>query len=199
MRSSLTSASRFLWSTSLGLGLVCLAGCPSDPQVCGPGDAPAELTVTGTNVSLTYGNFEAGLNNDCPGEGEVPGVGVTSLSIQSRQVGGIGFFTLCVERPDRLNAPSELGPDENFHPVRVVDVSGEANGCDFNRDTTVDPTGTAQSIGLCNDARGNAGGNAAGFAFTIDGTVTLERDCAGVIDTVAVTLSGEVAVAGPPQ
>jgi hypothetical protein len=167
---------------------------------CGAGaDVPAEgVVASGSGVTLTFGSFEAGLNNDCPGEGQVPGEGITSLTVQGRQVAGQGFFTLCIERPDQVGSPSALGPDENFHPVRVVDVSGEAGGCIFRRDTTIDPTGTAVASGICSDASGNPGGNTAGFALSIEGAVTLERNCGGNMDTVAVTLSGEVAVEGPP-
>jgi hypothetical protein len=192
MRSLLNSASRFLLATSLAA----CSGCDGGSTECGPaGELDDDIAVAGGDVALAYGNLEAGLNNDCPAEGQIPGEGITSLTIAGTQVGGTGFFTLCVERPDLLNGAQALGPDELGNPVRIVDVSGEANGCTVRFDDTVQPAGTATGSGVCADETGAAGGNEAGFALELDGEITLERTCGATVDSVIVTLSGRVVVA----
>ena len=191
MRSSRTSVSRFLSITSLLL----LAACPSEDD-CGPGDAPAEIAATGLGVELTFGGMISGANNDCPIDGTPDGV--VSMSIQGTQVGNsIGFFTLCVPRPDQLTAGEDLGIDDpasDEPPVRIVDISGSDLGCSYNYDNTP-PTGTARAEGLC-DTSGLGEG---GFALVLDGQVTLSRDCGGVEDTGVVTISGSVAVQPDPN
>jgi len=57
--------------------LVCANGC-SDPD-CGPHGAPADLAISGANVSLSYGGLSGSPNNDCPDPGAPKGV--VSLTI----------------------------------------------------------------------------------------------------------------------
>jgi len=103
---------------------------------------------------------------------------------------GVGLITLCIARPDLLaNQAQMLGIDAGA-PVRLVDVSGDANNCSFSVDKTQPATGTASSSGLC----GN-GSDAAGFALTIDGSLSLTRTCGTTVDSVQITLHGRVAVA----
>jgi hypothetical protein len=149
------------------------------------------LAAIGPEVELAYDSLEYGENNDCP-EADAP-EGVISLTIAGRQIGGIGRFTLCIGRPDLFGQALELGPDEVGVPVRIIDVTGEANGCSFSFDDTVAPTGTARTEGLC-----DAGADLSGFTLIVDGTVTLERDCGGVIDTVDVTLAGRITALPQP-
>lgn len=194
MRSSLISRSRFLSSTSLGivaalaatpLGL--LAGCGDD--ACGPGDAPAVgLTAASADVTLTYGNLSSLAGNDCPAA-DAP-AGVVSLSIEGTQDGGPGLITLCVPRPDLLvEGNRTLGTSLSMADVRIFDLSGEADGCTFALDSSRPPTGTAVGLGVC----GN-GADPAGFALELDGALSLRRTCGATLDSVAVTLTGRVAV-----
>jgi hypothetical protein len=191
MRSSLTSASLFLLASSA----VACTGCGGE-ETCGPGGEHDDaVAITGGSIAVEYENLEAGLNNDCPAEGQIPGEGITSLTIAGTQVGAAGFFTLCVERPDRMNAAQQLGPDELGNPVRIVDVSGQADGCTFRFDDTIEPSGTATGSGVCADETGASGGNELGFSLELSGELTLERTCGATIDSVSVTLSGRVIVA----
>jgi hypothetical protein len=188
MRSSLTSASRFL----LAISLVVLVGCDDDAQTCGPEAAPAELSATGTDVTLPYGTFEAGLNNDCP-HADAP-EGVVSMTIAAEQVGAATrrFFTLCIPRPDRLADGLALGVNQipaDPQQVQIIDAQGEGDGCTFSFDDTAPPTGTATAAGLCDN-----GANPAGFALTVDGSYTMKRTCGATVDTVTVTVNGTVAV-----
>lgn len=190
MRSSHTSASRFLSAISL----VVLGGCPSDPE-CGTGGAPeAGLLVEGTDVALEFGSLEYGQNNDCPIDGTPEGV--ISLTIAGRQVGGPGLITFCIPRPDTIGGGEALIADDptlETPEVRVVDILGEAAGCSFSFDDAVEPTGTARTEGLC-----EAGASLEGFAFVIEGQAQLTRTCGADVDTVTVTLSGRTAALPQP-
>lgn len=188
MRSSLTSASRFLLAISLAFLVAC---DDDDAPACGPGDAPAELAASGGGETLTYSMFEGGPNNDCPDPAAPEGV--TALSISGKQVGGTGFFTLCIGRPDKLDGELALGINMNGNAVRIVDSGGDAAGCTFDVDSATPPTGTAIATGLCDN-----GANPAGFALTVDGTYSVERTCGAAVDTVTMTVNGTVAVTGPP-
>src|SRR5215467_6481382 len=67
-----------------GLGLA-TAGCGDDS--CGPGGAPATgMVAGGSGVTMTYGQFTASPNNDCP-DSSAP-AGVVSLSIEGLQTDG---------------------------------------------------------------------------------------------------------------
>ena len=192
MPSSPTAPSRFLSSTSPVLVLLAgslLTGCPSDGDTCGPEGAPAEgITASnGSDITLTYGGLSSLSGNDCP-DPAAPS-GVISLSIEGTQVGGTGLLTLCIPRPDLLKDGRTLGTTGNMGQLRVVDFSAMANGCTFALDSTMPPTGTATGTGVCKN-----GTDPAGFALAIAGTINLRRTCGATVDTVALTLAGEVAV-----
>ena len=171
------------------VAIATLTGCGGDE--CGIHGAPATGIVAATTpTALEYGNLVAGLNNDCPAS-DAP-AGIISLTITGRQVSGAGFFTLCVERPDRLGELLALGIDVKGSPVHVIDVTGSADNCTYRFDETTPPQGTATGDGVCGD-----GANPAGFALVVAGSISLDRTCGGVVDQVAVTLSGRVAATPP--
>jgi hypothetical protein len=169
-------------------GAAAVAGCSDDS--CGPGGAPdTGLVAAGDAVALTYGNLVSGLNNDCPAS-DAP-AGVVSLTIIGMQVGGSGFITLCVARPDLLATQAQaLGLDVPGAEVRIVDLVGIADSCSFAIDSSQPATGSATASGLC----GN-GSDAAGFALALDGSLSLTRTCGATLDSVRVTLDGRIAVA----
>ena len=168
---------------------VVATGCGGGDQ-CGPGSASMRgLTVTGPEVTLTYGALTSGLNNDCPAS-NAP-AGVVSLTIFGTQALGGGAITLCISRPDLLAKGSqELGHDAAPSAVRIVDLNADADICFYTIDRSKPITGTATASGLCDN-----GNDPAGFALTLDGTLTLSRTCDNNIDdTVQVTLNGTNAV-----
>jgi hypothetical protein len=174
----------------LAAGAVLGASCGGNDD-CGPDGAPsAGLIASGDQVSLSFGQLSAGLNNDCPAS-DAP-AGVTSLTIHGTQTNNPGgFLTLCVARPDLLaHHPQALGLDVAGSQVHLVDVTGTATNCTFAIDRARPPTGTASASGLCDN-----GGDPAGFALVIDGALGLTRTCGANVDSVAVTLRGRVAVA----
>jgi hypothetical protein len=179
--------SLFLLGTSLA---PVLAGGCGDDNACGPGSAPAVgLAASSADVTLTYGNMTSRAGNDCPAAGAP--AGVVSLSIEGMQTDGTGLVTFCIPRPDLLGAGGRtLGLTQSMADVRIIDVIGTANTCTFALDTSRPPSGTASGDGVCDH-----GTNAAGFALTVDGALSLRRTCGTTIDTVSVTLGGVVAVA----
>jgi hypothetical protein len=187
------SLSRFLLCTSLCTGLVAASapGCGDDS--CGPGGAPdTGLVASGGGVSVTYGHLSGSPNRDCP-DASAP-ASVISLTIMGTQSDGTGLFTLCIGRPDLLASQSlNLGVDTSSQ-VRVVDLTASATNCTLAIDRSHPPTGTATSTGMC----GN-GSDAAGFALSIDASLTYTRTCGSTVDSVPVMLRGRVAVAGPPS
>lgn len=169
--------------------LAAAAGC-GDP--CGPGDAPLDgLTLTAgpagatAPVDLRITDLVAGLNNDCPADGAP--AGVVSLSIHGQSTGTGAPFTLCVPRPDQLQA-GPLALDE----ILFVDVNTD-DGCGLEPAAAGAPSGTVRSTGMC-----GAGGDPHGFALVFDGELTFDRDCGGALDSVRVQVAGEIAVAPPP-
>jgi hypothetical protein len=187
MHSSFTAPSRFLSSISLAL---LLAACPNGGDDCGVGDAPASPinATNGTDITLAYENLSSLAGNDCP-DAAAPS-GVVSLSIEGTQIGNPGGrLTFCTGRPDLLKNGRALGTTQSMGEIRIIDFSGAANGCTFTLDSSMPPTGTAKGTGVCKN-----GTDAAGFALEITGTVNLRRTCGMAIDSVALTLSGKVAV-----
>jgi hypothetical protein len=162
-------------------GWLATAGCGS---TCGTDKAVTYgLVATGSNVSLVFGNFTAGANNDCP----MPGgpKSVVSLTIQGTQMGSSAPITLCIPRPDELeNGPLPLGSG-----VQFFDLGGTDGSCDYALDTSVPLTGTAKSIDMCDN-----GSDKSGFALEITGTATLMQQCATESGTINVTLAGTSAV-----
>jgi len=192
------SPSRSRSSTDLRVALVALAtavapasllaGCGDDD--CGPAGAPISgLTASSVDGTLSYGNLTWLLGNDCPAP-DAP-EGVVSMSIEGTQTSGTGRFTICIPRPDLLDAsPRTLGTITSTADVRIVDLGGDDDGCSYVFDATRPPTGTVVALGVCGD-----GLDPAGFALDFDGAVSLRRTCNGTEETVAVTLTGRVAVA----
>ncbi len=186
------SRSRCRLTTNLTLLLAGFSqtGCPGGGgESCGPGDAPATgLVAAGDQVTLTYGNFSAGLNNDCP-ESDAP-EGIISMTIQGTQTDGTGILTFCVPRPDRL-AKEDLAFDLDVagSEIHVIDVEGSTSTCTLSFDRTRPPTGIANTDGLCDNGAGTAG-----FAFTANGAVSLDRTCGANLDKVSVSLTGTVAI-----
>jgi hypothetical protein len=191
MQWSLMSRSLSRSPTSLAIAVAIaavLAGC-GDGETCGPGTASKTgLTATGDNVALTWGTLTSGLNNDCP-DSAAP-AGVVSVTVFGFQSGGAGSITLCVSRPDLLADGSQtLGHDSATAQVRIVDLNGDADICTYTIDRTKPVTGTATASGLCDNAS-----DPAGFAITLDATLTFTRTCDTTTDSVEVMLRGTNAV-----
>ena len=191
MQWSLMSRSLSRSPTSLAIAVAiaaALAGC-GDGESCGAGTASKTgLTATGDNVALTWGTLTSGLNNDCP-DSAAP-AGVVSVTIFGFQSGGAGSITLCVSRPDLLADGSQtLGHDAATAQVRIVDLNGDADICTYTIDRSTPVTGTATASGLCDN-----GSDPAGFAITLDGTLSFTRTCGTTIDSVQVMLRGSNAV-----
>lgn len=178
-----SNTSRFVLALAAGS-----AGCGDDE--CGPmGAESAALIASSAEVTLTYGGLSALAGNDCPAVD--PPAGVVSLSVEGTQTDGTGLITFCIPRPDLLESGMRtLGTSLSMADVRIFDVSGSANNCTFTLDSTRPPTGFAGALGVC----GN-GTDGAGFGIDFDGAISLRRTCGSTIDTVAVTLTGLVAVA----
>jgi hypothetical protein len=162
---------------------VLASGCGDD---CGPGDAPAfGLVASSADVTLTYGNFTSGVNNDCPDPMAPEGVISLTLEGTQKDAATTQLIVMCMPRPDLLatmDQPINTG-------LRIIDVNGEANGCTFKYDSSRVATGMVHSRGLCDN-----GTNDNGYAIGITGNVSLRRTCGTTIDSVAVELSGMVAV-----
>ena len=167
------------------------SGCGDD---CGPGGAPSSgLTASSADVVLTYGAMSALAGNDCPAA-DAP-AGLVSLSIEGKTADETGLITLCIPRPDLLREGNRtLGTSLSMADVRIFDLTGTSEGCTFTLDSTRPPSGTAIGLGVCGD-----GIDPAGFALDISGAVSLRRTCGADTDSVAVTLSGRVAVSARDQ
>jgi hypothetical protein len=169
----------------LGLLVAC-----SDPPKCGIGDAPATLAATSTAapaVTMTFASLSGSPNGDCP-DHATPGV--ISLTIETPP--GDDIITLCVGRPDKLGGGLPFGTDAAT-TIQLVDLDGtDASSCTYSIDRNAPITGTAQADGLCSN-----GTDAAGFALTLDATLSLSQKCGTVTTSVPFALSGTVAVAGP--
>jgi hypothetical protein len=181
-----SNTSRFVLVLGSTFAVGC-AGCGDDE--CGPmGAEPAALVASSAEVTLTFGGLSALAGNDCPAVD--PPAGVVSLSVEGTQTDGTGLITFCIPRPDLLDSGRRnLGTSLSMADVRIFDLSGSFNNCTFTLDSTRPPTGFAAGLGVC----GN-GTDSAGFGIDFDGAVSLRRTCGATIDTVAVTLTGLVAV-----
>lgn len=157
-------------------------GCSDD---CGPGGAPKiGLVVSSSEVSLTYGNLTSGANNDC--RDPMAPDGVISLTIDGTQMDGTSIITLCMPRPDLVaKGEQPLGTG-----LRIIDLNGEKDGCTYTFEASRPVTGTVSVSGMCDN-----GTNAAGYALTIDGNISLNRQCVTTSDTIAVGITGHIAVA----
>ncbi len=170
-----------MWRSAF-LSLISLAACSDGTgQVCGYGSASSNLGLTAGSASLNVSDLTASANNDCPDP--MAPAGVISLTIE-RPLDGLGLFTLCIPRPDKLSAGLQLGTD-----VKLIDVTISFNSCMYMLDSSMLATGTAKGTGVCKN-----GSDALGFALTLDGTIPLKRTCSGTTDAVTATVSGTIAV-----
>jgi hypothetical protein len=181
--------SRFLSTTSAAAIAFAniAAGCNGDE--CGTGGAPVSgLVVSNAEVTLTYGNLTALVGNDCP-DNNAPS-GVVSVSLEGTQTDGSGLITICIPRPDLMNAGDRTmdGPTSTAD-IRIIDLQGSANTCTYRRDGTRPTSGTGTGSGVC----GN-GDDPAGWALTLDGALGLRRTCGTDITVIDVTIAGTVAV-----
>ena len=190
------SHSQFPSSTDRRLGFALLlgalatgsAGCGDDE--CGPmGAENAALLASSSEVVLTFGNLTALAGNDCPAVD--PPAGVVSLSVEGRQTDGTGLITFCIPRPDLLEGERRnLGTSLSMAEIRIFDLEGtDRNSCTYKLDSTRPPTGFASGVGVC----GN-GTDPQGFGLDFDGAISLRRTCGATVDTIAITLTGLVAV-----
>jgi hypothetical protein len=166
--------------------VVSLGGCSDD--ACGPGGAQtAGLLASSADVVLNYTNLTSGPNNDCP-DGTAPD-GVISLTLQGNQLEGPGLLTLCIPRPDLLQkGPLKLGSE-----VRIIDLNGDVDGCAYAFEQLRPVTGDVSATGYCDN-----GTNLAGYALTVDGSLSLTRMCPAMSDTIAVSFAGTVSVVATP-
>jgi hypothetical protein len=166
--------------------LAVLPACPTD-ESCGPSDAVGDgLVLAGSGVNIRYHDLHAGANNDCP-DAAAP-EGVVSLTIAGIQVGGSDGITFCVPRPDLLADPLPLGTG-----IEIVDIGAAADGCTYVRNTVQAPGGTANAEGICMN-----GTDPAGFAFVVNGQVSVDRTCNGnPTETLRLDLTGVVSVVSP--
>jgi hypothetical protein len=170
-------------SLSIISAVLALAGCSSDD--CGPHGAPVDgLTAMGSGAMLTFSGLRAGPNNDCPDPAAPKGV--ISLTIDTPPM-STNVFTVCIPRPDKLGHQALAFPGD----VKLIDVTGSDASCSYMLDFTVQPTGTLTAAHVC----GN-GSSSAGFAMTVDAMASLQRTCGTTVDTIPVSLTGTIAVAG---
>lgn len=178
---------RSLFLSSTSLLFVLTAGCGDDE--CGPpsGTQDAGLLASSADVILNYGNITSGPNNDC---GELdPQTGIVSLTLEGTQVDGPGRLTLCIRRPDKLQeGPVPLGTG-----ALIIDLDGMVGDCTYAFEAARPVTGEVTAEGLC-----DYGQNAAGYALTVDGALSLTRMCPTMNDTIAVTFAGTVAITALP-
>jgi hypothetical protein len=189
------SPSRSATSGLLLLAFAALAasGCgDGDDDVCGPGDQPAPgLTVEA--AAVTFGDFAASANNDCPPTaGEHP----TSVTIQGEQVDpavASQFLVLCLPRPDLIDdQPVPLTDGER---IQLIDLFGrDADGCDIRFDSAAEPGNAAVTFsGFC-----DSGTDPAGFAIELSGVLPITRSCEGADSALTSELGGRAAVASAP-
>jgi hypothetical protein len=174
---------RLLFLSSISGGLLA-TGCNGDDE-CGPGSAPASgLTASSADVSLVYGGLSSGANNDCP-DPDIPIGEIVSVTIEGSQQDTGSLVVFCLPRPDKLaNETLQLGTG-----LRIIDFNGEKDGCTYAFEASRPVTGTVSSSGICDNAE-----DPAGWALTIDGNISLRRTCPAATDTIAVSLTGTVAV-----
>ena len=159
-------------------------GCSDD---CGPGDAPEYgLLASSADVTLNYGAMTSSPNNDCR-DSTVPDI--ISLTLEGREKDSGSLIVLCIPRPDQLaKMDMQIGTG-----LQIVDVNGDKDGCTYKFDSTRLATGTVHAVGLCDN-----GTNDAGYALGIEGNISLLRNCAGTMESIAVELSGQIAIKKKP-
>jgi hypothetical protein len=172
--------------SGLALLLAALSGCGDDDS-CGPGDEEATGVTVGT---ITFGNFAASANNDCPPTaGEHP----TSITVQGEQISPEvpgQFLVFCLPRPDLIDdQPVSFTDGERFE---LVDLFGQdGDGCTVRFDDTAEPGSAAATFsGFCDN-----GTNEAGFALTLSGNLPVARTCDGdPAEADVAALDGRAAV-----
>ncbi len=164
-----------------------LVGC-SDDDSCGPGDEEAPGVTVAT---ITFGNFAASANNDCP---PTAGQHPTSVTVQGEQVSPEvpgQFLVLCLPRPDLIDdQPVSFTDGER---LELVDLFGQdGDGCTIGFDDSAEPGSAAASFsGFCDN-----GTNEAGFALTLSGNLPIARTCgADPAESDVAALDGRAAVA----
>lgn len=171
------------------LAAVALAGC-SDDDSCGPGDQEAPgLTVEA--AAVTFGNFAASANNDCPpSAGQHP----TSITVQGEQIAPEvtgQFLVLCLPRPDLIDdQPVSFTDSER---LEIVDLFGQdPDGCGIRFDDAAEPGSAAATFsGFCDN-----GTDQAGFALSLSGNLPITRTCDGdPPQALTSALSGRAEVA----
>ncbi len=176
----------------LGLGLG--VGCGDGDEHCGPGELSEHgIVASSADAVLTFDHLTALAGNDCPDP--MAPEGVVSLSIEGEQIDGTGLITLCVPRPDQLVLGQRtLGTFTSMADVRIVDLTGEYQGCTFKFDPTRPPLGKVGALGVCDN-----GTHIEGFRLDVDGSISIRRTCGPTIDYLAITLQGRAAVAKRTQ
>jgi hypothetical protein len=169
------------------------AGSDSGGELCGPGDAPADGIVIdpgdGGDSQVVFGQLRSSANNDCPPPG---GGGPTSITIQGGQTDPAApdtFLTLCLPRPDLIEAdPIPLADEERVQLIDLLAAPGDGCTLDIDRDGAA--AGEVTFSGFCDD-----GVNDAGYALGFAATVPLLRTCGEEPPApVEAELSGTVAV-----
>ena len=175
--------SRLLYLSAISSLVSVVAAC-SDNASCGQSGSNFGLTVSSDRVSLIYGGFASGANNDCP-DASAP-AGVVSLTVTGTQSDSLGgLITLCIPRPDQLATEGALGT-----AVKIIDLTGtDTSACTYTYDSFRPPTGTVKGVGVCSN-----GTDPAGYSLVFDGFVGLKRTCAGTTDSVSVGMRGAIAV-----
>ncbi len=170
-------------------GALAAAGC-SDDANCGVGTAPLDgMTLTVGASTITYSDLTSLAGNDCPDLGDPSAP--TSITIEGREVEGVGIITFCIPRPDRvLDGARSLGTPEVAGDLQIVDLTATIDGCTYGIVYAADPPGTATATGACANLT-----DPAGFALTVETSVSLEKRCTGEpVETATGTLAGPAAV-----
>jgi hypothetical protein len=170
--------------------LLALPACGDDDS-CGPGDEEAPGLTVG---SITFGNFGASANNDCP---PTAGQHPTSITIQGEQVSPEvpgQFLVLCLPRPDLIDdQPVSFSDGER---LELVDLFGQdGDGCAIRFDDSAEPGSAAATFtGFCDN-----GTSEAGFALSLSGNLPAARTCDGDPPEAEVApLGGRAEVAASP-
>ena len=174
------------------ISLLALAACDDDPTCGSLGAPPSGMLVAGGGVSLEFGEFTSGANNDCPDLAIPIESRTTSVTIFAKLAGGSpGFLTACLQHPESSNTTGrDIGADQSEADIQIVDVTAMTGGCTYTLSNAAPPTGLGQTEGSCDN-----GTNPAGFALVLDGMLKLDKTCgANPVEVIDVTLSGRVAV-----
>lgn len=171
------------------MGIAAAAGCGEGDE-CGPGDAPVDgVTAALANNTVTYGSFTSSPDGNCT-TGTEPSLSIEGIQVDPAPIGGTTQkIAFCIPLPDAVGGdPMTLGL-EDTDPVRLVEVNASVDPCTYRFDFSPDPSGTITFSGYC-----DSGLHEAGYAITLDGSVTLRQVCGGDLETIIVDLAGSAAV-----